>query len=463
MQEICVLPTKKITGVLEVPASKPHMQRALLFALLSEKETVINNPSWASETLRLFEAVQLLGLVVLKNEKETLILKGTGGRFCSSSIPLKTDGSCFMFRTMIALACTQSADMILEGHLSIKQRPVLQLLSFVNDLGGSTQNLSDSERVLLKIFGNSNFGGTTVVDTTQTSQFLSALLLIAPLAKNGLTLETVGSKLVGEGYIDLTLEMMTERGAIIEKTDVGYHISHSPYKIIPTKIPSDFTAVSYILAAVVALPESEITIANYLPSTMSCEQEFFDAFSILGAKTDYNETNKTLHIWHAKADSTEIEIDGMNIPSVIPSLATAACFADANVTLRNTSHVNLHKCQRLLVIVEQLKKMGCNIETSFNRHGTMDGFRAVGKSAPMGGVVLETFGDHRILGGLFAAALGAKENVIINGAENMDAGYPKFFDYISKTGALWKLAKKESINIIENVQHTNSHTTRTNA
>jgi 5-enolpyruvylshikimate-3-phosphate synthase len=84
--------------------------------------------------------------------------------------------------------------------------------------------------------------------------------------------------------------------------------------------------------------------------------------------------------------------------------------------------------------------MGCNIEFSFNRYGTMDGFIAAGKSAPTGGVMLDTYGDHRILGGLFAAALGARESVTIKGAENMDAGYPGFFEQISNAGALWTQA-----------------------
>jgi len=444
--QVFVSPTHKITGVLQVPASKPHMQRALIFALLSEGETIIHNPSWSSETQRLFEAEQLLGMVVLKNEKDILILKGTGGHFRSSDSYLKTDGSGFMFRMMAALACTQSNEMVIEGHLSIKQRPVLQHLSFINDLGGSIHELSNSECVQLKISGNAEFGGETVVDTAQTSQFLTALLLIGPLSKDYLTLKTVGSKRVGEGYIDLTLDMMKERGVTVEKTGTTYNIPRAQYNIIPTEIPSDFTAVSYILAAVIVLPGSKVSIAKYRPSTMSCEQEVFDAFSLLGAKTNYDKVSKTLHIRHEKVDSTDVEIDGANIPSVIPALCAAACFADTNVMLKNASHVNLHKCQRLLVTVEQLKKMGCNIEVSFNQYGTMDGFLAIGKSTPIGGVVLETYGDHRVLGGLFAAALGACENVTINGVENMGAGYPEFFAQIANAGAQFTIQKTGDMN-----------------
>ena len=425
-----------LDGDIRVPSSKPHMQRALIFALLSKGETQILFPSWSTETMRLYEAILILGVQVICNEKDRLILRGTGGRFKHMEQVLRTEGSGFMFRTMAALASTQSDAMTIEGAKTIGRRPILQHLSFIRELGGTYEDISDPENTRLRVNGAKDFGGTTFVSTSQTSQFLTALLLVGPLAKSeGLCLKTADNKLVGEGYIDLTLEMMRQRGAVIEENENGYTIFGGEYEPLNTRIPSDFTALSYILAAVIVVPGSHLTVSNFRKSTMTCEKEFFEAFSRLGAKTEFDPKRGQLRIWHSAPDTDHIEINGINIPTVVPALCTAACFADAEVHLVGAEHVNHHKCQRLMVMIEQLKQMGCAIRPVFSSQGTMEGFIAPDRSVPEGGVSLQSFGDHRVLGALFAAALGAKAPIEIDGAENMPAGYPDFYEEISKLGA----------------------------
>ena len=144
---------------------------------------------------------------------------------------------------------------------------------------------------------------------------------------------------------------------------------------------------------------------------------------------------RTLRLRHGAPLQRHVEIDGSNIPTVIPALCTAACFADADVTLRNAGHVNNHKCQRLLVMVDQLRRMGCLVEPLFNRDGAMEGLRAPGRSQPSGGVELDSFRDHRIFGGLLAASLGAHNPVILDGAETVDAGFPGFIEAMTDLGA----------------------------
>ena len=238
---------------------------------------------------------------------------------------------------------------------------------------------------------------------------------------------------------------MAERGIFVEKTPYGYEVEAGNYKIVDTEIPSDFTALSYMLAAVVAVPNARLTVPNYRPSTMSSERECFEAFAKLGAKTEFDEQSRELRIWRDDPVSRVIEINGVNIPTVTAALCTAACFADADVTLHGASHVNLHKCQRLMVMVEQLKAMGCAIEPHFTEQGSMDGFIARGKSTPAGGVSLRSFGDHRVLGALFAAGLGAVSSVEIDGAENMAAGYPAFFQEIRDLGASFESERHANI------------------
>nr|WP_158259833.1 hypothetical protein [Phyllobacterium phragmitis] len=427
---VSILPVGELKGLASVPSSKPHMQRALIFALLSEGDTEILFPSWSSETKRLFEAAKQFGLQVIEDGPERLVVRGTGGLLKPSAKALMADGSAFMFRTVAALASAVPGETTIEGYKSIKNRPVLQHLTFINDLGGNWKDLSDLNSARILINGKKDFGGATIVDTAKTSQFLTALLLIAPLSPKGVSIITSGG-LVGEGYVDLTLSMMKERGIPVALDGNTYSVHPGLYKNIPITIPSDFTALSYLMAAVVARPGSELTVEHYRRSTMSSETQFFEAFAKLGAVSDYDERAHRLHIRHTNPAEHEIEIDAKNIPTVVPSLCAAACLSAADVTIRGAGHVNHHKCQRLLVMVEELRRLGCNVRPKFNHEGTMEGLIALGKSEPTGGVTLDSFRDHRVLGGLFAASLSAKEITRITGAEYMDAGFPSFFDVMS--------------------------------
>lgn len=428
---VSTLPFGELKGLATVPPSKPHMQRALVFALLSKGKTEILSPSWSSETKRLFEAARKFGLKVIEDGPDRLVVKGTGGNLEPSTTPLMADGSAFMFRTVAALACAVPGETIIEGYTSIKNRPVLQHLAFIEDLGGSWRDLSDSSAARICVTGKKDFGGTTIVDTAKTSQFLTALLLISPLSPVGVSVVTSGSDRVGEGYIDLTLSMMKERGISVAFDGRSYSIPPGEYNNLSITIPSDFTALSYLMAAVVACPGAELIVEDYRRSAMSSEAQFFEAFAKLGASSQYDEKAQRLHIWHSAPVASEIEIDAINIPTVVPSLCAAACMSEADVTIRRAGHVNHHKCQRLLVMVEELRRLGCNVRPKFDLDGTMEGLVALGRSEPHGGITLESFRDHRILGGLFSASLRAKESTWITGAEYMDAGFPNFFDVMA--------------------------------
>lgn len=423
-------------GDAEVPRSKPHMQRAILLSLLANAPSIIARPAWSSESRDLCEAARQFGLDVAgAGDAEQLVLTGTGRSLRQPGEPVWTAGSAFNFRTIVALACLVPGETVIEGNRSMLARPVVRYLNFVADLGARLEDISDPERVRVRVRGSRRLGGETVIDTTHSSQALTAALLIAPLAGEPVRIRCDERGQVGEGYVDLTLDLMRRQGAIVTRDGGSFVIAPGPYQSRLHLIPSDFTAMSYLAAIVAVAQEAEISVADYQPSSLSSEQEFLAVLRRLGIDTSHDPVTRTLLIRRTAPEAASIEIDGCNIPTVVPALAAIAPFVEAAVTVRNVAHVNNHKCARVSVMVQELSRMGCRITAVRRADGAVDGFSAAGPQRPSGGVVVDSHGDHRIFMSLAVAALGARSATCVSGTQHLGASFPGFLDVLSQLGA----------------------------
>jgi 3-phosphoshikimate 1-carboxyvinyltransferase len=418
--------TGALSGTVRVPSSKPHMQRATVFGLLTDGSSTIVRPAWYSETRSLFDAALSFGMTAAtpKDQPHTVHLYGVGRRL-GSRVPLWAEGSAFMFRTIAALACLSPTPTTIEGNASMLNRPVIEHLRFVQDLGGTLTDCSNTDRLRVRITGAQPLGGSTVIDTLHSSQVLTAVLLIAPLADRPVTVYGSSDGIVGEGYVDLTIAMMRDRGVVVERQDTVLAVKPGQYLRQVYRVPSDFTALSYIAAAV-ATAGGTILVEDFLPSGSSSELEFMEAIERLGIRAAYDVINRRLMLSRSVPLAAAVEIDACNMPTVVPTLAAMAPYVDAAVTVRNVAHVNNHKCRRLQVMLQQLERLGCRVAPIYRRDGALDGFATRGRQSPDGGVRLNSHHDHRIFMSLAIAALGAKHPTSIEGVEHLDAGFPGF-------------------------------------
>jgi 3-phosphoshikimate 1-carboxyvinyltransferase len=429
-----------ITGTAFVPRSKPHMQRAILLSLLTNAPSIIAHPAWSSESRDLYEAVRLFGLDVAHQDPAKLILTGVGRSLTQPALPIQTAGSAFNFRTAAALACLAPGETVIEGNASMRARPVLRYLNFIDDLGARWDDISDAEHLRIRVRGGNRLGGTTAIDTAHSSQALTAALLIAPLADRAVRIECDDGGLVGEGYIDLTLAMMREQGAVVSHDGSSFAVTPSVYQSRLHLIASDFTALSYLAGAVAVADHGELTVTDYHPSSLSSEKEFLTVLRMLGVATAYDPVARSLHLWRAEPESRSIEIDGSNIPTVVPTLAAIAPFVEARVTVRNVAHVNYHKCPRVSVMIRELSRLGCRLTPVHRDDGLLDGFTTTGRQRPAGGVGLTSHGDHRIFMSLAIAALGARSASVVDGAEQLGASFPDFLNALAGIGPTWDTA-----------------------
>ncbi|MGF1425979.1 3-phosphoshikimate 1-carboxyvinyltransferase [Kitasatospora sp. LaBMicrA B282] len=417
-----------------VPYSKPHMQRAIILSLLTNAPSSIINPGWSSEAAGLFEAARQFGLRVLHQDEQKLHLDGAGKSLRAASGVIPVAGSAFNFRSVAGLACLVPGETVIEGNTSMRSRPVVEHLGFIRDLGGDFEDISDDAHLRIRIRGSRDLGGETAVDTRHSSQVLTSVLLAAPLAARPVDIAVAGHQPVGEGYVDLTVEMMREQGADVERTATGYRVTPSGYLSRVHHIASDFTALSYLAGAVATAPDADITVRDHYPSRLSSELEFFEALDQLGVETTHDPVTKTLRLRRTDPAARRIEIDGSNIPTVTPTLAAIVPFVDAEVTVRGVAHVNNHKCRRVDVMIAELQRMGCDIKPVYRADGAVDGFTSTGRQHPEGGVELDSHGDHRIFMSLATAALGARRPSLIDGLEHLRASFPDYLDAMALLG-----------------------------
>ncbi|MGW2379358.1 3-phosphoshikimate 1-carboxyvinyltransferase [Streptomyces sp. NPDC001658] len=424
-----------VSGRTGVPHSKPHMQRALLLSLLANAPSSIVNPAWSSEAESLFASLREFGLDVTGQDPGTLHLSGVGKSVKPSGATASVVGSAFNFRAMAAVACLSRNDTVLEGNASMLRRPVAEYLGFVRELGGSLSDISDAGHLRLRIHGGGRLAGTATVDTRHSSQVLTSVLLIAPLADGPVRIRCTTDDAVGEGYIALTESMMRRQGALIEREGSSFLVRPSVYDAHVHELASDFTALSYLAGAVATAPHGSVTVAGYYPSEFSSEREFLTVLEQLGIRTTYDPVERSLRIDKDVPAARHIRIDGHNIPTVVPTLAAIAPFVEARVTLRNAAHVNNHKCRRVEVMIRELTRMGCRIEATHDGDGRVDGFTTSGRQTPAGDTTLDSHGDHRIFLSLATAALGAARPCLIDGAQHLHASFPEFLTSLHTLGA----------------------------
>jgi 3-phosphoshikimate 1-carboxyvinyltransferase len=429
-----------VTGTASVPRSKPHMQRALLLSLLTNAPSIIAHPAWSSESRDLYETVRLFGIDVAHRDPTKLVVTGVGRSLVRSDVPIMTAGSAFNFRTAAALACLVPGATVIEGNASMRARPVMRYLNFIEDLGARVEDISDAEHLRIRVQGGSRLGGVTTIDTRHSSQALTAALLVAPLADGPVRIECDDGVQVGEGYVDLTLAMMREQGADVVQTDSSFVITPTVYQSRLHLIASDFTALSYLAGVVAVAGNGQLTVADYLPSSLSSEKQFMTVLRMLGVETSYDPIERSLQLRRTGPQSGSIEIDGSNIPTVVPTLAAIAPFVDAKVTVRNVAHVNNHKCPRVEVMLRELSRMGCQLTPIHRADGLLDGFSTTGRQRPDGGVTLASHGDHRVFMSLAIAALGARSATVVDGADQVKAGFPDFMDVMAGVGVRWEAA-----------------------
>ncbi len=294
-------------------------------------------------------------------------------------------------------------------------------MSSLSDLGAQAFSIRNNGKAPLVVRGRMK-GGTARLDGSVSSQFLSALLISAPLAEEE-TRIVIQGELKSRPYAEMTLDMLAEAGIRIEPGEQEFLVpGNQSFGLKGYTIPGDFSSASYPMAAA-AVTGSEVTVKGVLPSRQG-DSAIIDILRRMGAEVSWDREKGDLRVRGGELQA--VDVDAGRTPDLVPTIAVLGALAKGKTTVFNAEHVRHKETDRLHAMAVELSRMGADIKER------PDGLEITG--GKLHGTKVHGHHDHRIVMALAVAGLVAGDTEI-DTAESVDVSYPGFFAQMKGLGA----------------------------
>ncbi len=401
--------------VVSVPGSKSVTHRAFIIAGLAEGESLIQNPLDSDDTRITAGALKSMG-VGIPGISETMKITGTGGAISAANEEIYLGDSGTSMRLLTAVASLGKGEFYLHGSKRLNERPVGHLVEALKKLGVDVRCRNDRyPPVVVKSGGIP--GGDVELDVSESSQYLSALLLVLPYAekKSSVMIET---HLASRPYVDITTDMMEMFGAksrwINErKIEVDNDFRYSARKY---RVEGDCSSASYFWAAA-ALLGIQVTTLNIKEDTRQGDIRLLDILEEMGCDVSRSKTGITVTGGRLRG----VDVDMNLLPDQVPTLAVVAACAEGKTVIRNVSHLRIKESDRLNAVARELQRVGIRVDE------LEDGLVVHGGSPK--GAIIETYNDHRIAMAFAVLGLKTGEMTILN-PSCVNKSFPAFWTLI---------------------------------
>ncbi len=420
----------RLNGSVSPPGSKSQTIRALYIATLAKGKSKICNALQSDDTQACIDVCKNLGARIAESEhgrEYAITIESTGVPLAPLTKKFNTGNSGITTRFLapiLGLANQNLAPYVLDCGEQMRARQIKSLTDALKNLGMNIRIASSECQWPIEISGALK-GGRTAVDGT-TSQFLSALLLALPCAKqeSHIRVESLNER----PYADMTACWLSARGMAytwerIGESDIITVKGDQQYAPFDTEIAADFSGASYIIAAG-ALTEGEILLTNIDMSDPQGDKKLIPILRTMGA--DIASEGSTLKI-RGGQELEGMEIDCNDIPDLVPTLAVAGTRARGTTRLYNVAHARRKETDRIQSMFSELSKLGANIQQF------PDGI-SVSQSTLRGNIV-RGWDDHRTIMALTVAGLIAQGETIIQKADGITKTFPKFIETMQILGA----------------------------
>jgi len=415
----CEIKTSKITGKIICPPNKSYTHRAIFLAALSDGKSIVKNILNSSDIKATISACNAFGVEV-HEDKDIITIKNTIGSTVQGSM-IDAQNSGTTIRIAIAIAALSGGNTMLTGDESLKKRPMQPILDSLQTLGVSSE--SDGGLPPITIKGKIK-GNQVNIDGKISSQFISALLIVAPRLENGLIINIQG-ELVSKPYIDLTIAIMKEFGVVVnsEIPYKKYVVKHQIYKPTTFTVPSDFSNLALLLASNVLLGdglEIEISLGN-LPQG---DEAIIDILEELGVNVILNGNIITTK---SPEMLTGGRFDLGNTPDLLPALAILSLKSSKPIEIFNVKHARYKETDRIAIISRELKKIGIVVEEY------EDGMKLTSNENLSSGE-LNSENDHRLFMAFSIAAMYIGDCTVTD-PDSVQISYPNFISDMKNVGA----------------------------
>lgn len=403
-------------AVVTIPGSKSYTHRALVVSALAEGESLLINPLRCEDTEYTARGLVTFGVPILW-EGDLVHVIGKGGRFRTAQKEIFVGNSGTSMRFLTALASLKKGRTFLDGSERMRRRPIADLLDGLRMLGVKTYSQDNCPPVVVESQGLR--GGTAKIRGEESSQFLSALLLIAPYARRDVCIEVTGH-LSSKPYVDITRDVMSGFGVEVQNEGYRYFFVQAGQRYSSQKyhVEGDASNASYFLSAA-AVTRGRVRVRNLRSTTLQGDTHFLDILRSMGCEVIQGDGWVEVH----GKELHGIEIDMNEMPDLVPTLAVTSAFARRKTVIKNIGHLRLKESDRIRTLAQELAKMGIRVEEG------EDWLKVEGGEAH--GAEIDSHNDHR-LAMSFAIAGLAVSGIKIKGECCVNKSFPGFWETLRR-------------------------------
>ncbi|SFN60748.1 3-phosphoshikimate 1-carboxyvinyltransferase [Xenorhabdus japonica] len=389
MQSLTLQPISRINGTINLPGSKSVSNRALLLATFAKGTTRLTNLLDSDDIRYMLNALTALGISYRLSADRTICeVDGIGGHITGKSgIKLFLGNAGTAMRPLAAALCLGNSGMsvVLTGEPRMKERPIGHLVDALRQGGAEIDYLEQENYPPLHIKGGFS-GGKITVDGSVSSQFLTALLMAAPLAANDTEIHIQGD-LVSKPYIDITLALMKSFGVTIDIEQYQiFHIKGQQQYLSPGQylVEGDASSASYFLAAA-AIKGGIVRVTGIGRNSLQGDAKFANVLEQMGATIRWGDD----FVECERGTLTGVDMDMNAIPDAAMTIATTALFAQGETIIRNIYNWRVKETDRLNAMATELRKIGAEVEEGHD-------YIRVCPPEKLNYAEIETYNDHRI-------------------------------------------------------------------
>jgi 3-phosphoshikimate 1-carboxyvinyltransferase len=407
-----------LNASVRVPGSKSLTNRALLITALANGTTRLTNALFSDDSKYFAQALQTLGFDIQLNEaNHEMIVTGLGGKIPSAKAKLFIGNAGTAARFLSAFLTLGNGEYILDGDSRMRERPIEDLVDALRQLGANPETTNGCPPV--KIIANGLEGGKTKIAGNISSQFLSALLMIAPYAKSPVEIELT-TELNSKPYVDLTIAIMKEFG--VEIVRHGYEcflVKPSFFFPLPSySIESDASAASYFFAAP-AICGGTVRVENISHSSKQGDIAFLDVLKKMGCEIEEGENSIEVV---GKSSLHGVDVDMRHIPDTAQTLAVTAPFALSPTRIRGIASARVKETDRVHATCTELARLGVSVEEH------EDGI-TIYPCQTFQPANIQTYNDHRMA--MAFSLIGLRvEGVTIENPSCVSKTFPNYFDVL---------------------------------
>jgi 3-phosphoshikimate 1-carboxyvinyltransferase len=410
---------RPVDRTVSLPGSKSLTNRALLLAALASGQSQIEGLLLADDTRLMIEGLRTLGVPVgLDESQRRATVAGCGGYWPNTDADIQCGNAGTVMRFLTAACCLGHGDYRLDGLPRMRARPLGDLINALGDLGASIVCEGEEGFCPLWVRARGLRGGVIRFDRPPSSQFVSAILMVAPRATNDVMIDVAGA-MPSEPFVAMTLHLMEVFGAALVQDGLRKFIVPGSQSYVPAhyQVEPDATAASYFFAAA-AITRGRITVENLGLESCQGDRRFVDVLEKMGCRVERKPRSTT--VWGPSDGKLRgVDVDLNEMPDVVQTLAVVAAFAEGPTVIRNVANLRIKETDRLDALANELRHLGVETEV------LADGI-AIRPRTPATAGVIDTYDDHRMAMSFAVAGLRV-DGLTIRDPGCVSKTFPGFF------------------------------------